>query len=380
MNMDTTRFADIRPYAEAEIAPAMRRIADSELFPLLASYVFPDRKIDDVREHIRSITTTARFQHEVMSKVNEQVIKRSMTDFTYNGIDNLDRDARYLFVSNHRDIMLDSSLLQYILHINGHETTEITFGANLMSHPLVIDIGKSNKMFRVERGGNIREFYHASLLNSEYIRHTISEKRQSVWIAQRNGRTKDGMDRTEPGLVRMFASSMPGDKIRALSELNIVPVSISYEWETCDILKTLELYASRFGKYVKRPGEDLNSILTGIVADKGHVHIEICNPLNIDELLVFEGLTNQEYFKAVARIIDRRINASYHIHPTNYIAYDMRYGMTKYSDRYTSDQRQAFCDRLESLSCYSDYEPDVLMDIFLGIYANPINSRLDALT
>jgi len=380
MNMDTTRFADIRPYAEAEIAPAMRRIADSELFPLLASYVFPDRKIDDVREHIRSITTTARFQHEVMSKVNEQVIKRSMTDFTYNGIDNLDRDARYLFVSNHRDIMLDSSLLQYILHINGHETTEITFGANLMSHPLVIDIGKSNKMFRVERGGNIREFYQASLLNSEYIRHTISEKRQSVWIAQRNGRTKDGMDRTEPGLVRMFASSMPGDKIRALSELNIVPVSISYEWETCDILKTLELYASRFGKYVKRPGEDLNSILTGIVADKGHVHIEICNPLNIDELLVFEGLTNQEYFKAVARIIDRRINASYHIHPTNYIAYDMRYGMTKYSDRYTSDQRQAFCDRLESLSCYSDYEPVVLMDIFLGIYANPINSRLDALT
>lgn len=380
MNMDTTRFADIRPYAEAEIAPAMRRIADSELFPLLASYVFPDRKIDDVREHIRSITTTARFQHEVMSKVNEQVIKRSMTDFTYNGIDNLDRDKRYLFVSNHRDIMLDSSLLQYILHINGHETTEITFGANLMSHPLVIDIGKSNKMFRVERGGNIREFYQASLLNSEYIRHTISEKRQSVWIAQRNGRTKDGMDRTEPGLVRMFASSMPGDKIRALSELNIVPVSISYEWETCDILKTLELYASRFGKYVKRPGEDLNSILTGIVADKGHVHIEICNPLNIDELLVFEGLTNQEYFKAVARIIDRRINASYHIHPTNYIAYDMRYGMTKYSDRYTSDQRQAFCDRLESLSCYSDYEPVVLMDIFLGIYANPINSRLDALT
>lgn len=380
MSMDTTRFADIRPYAEAEIAPAMRRIADSELFPLLASYVFPDRKIDDVREHIRSITTTARFQHEVMSKVNEQVIKRSMTDFTYNGIDNLDRDARYLFVSNHRDIMLDSSLLQYILHINGHETTEITFGANLMSHPLVIDIGKSNKMFRVERGGNIREFYQASLLNSEYIRHTISEKRQSVWIAQRNGRTKDGMDRTEPGLVRMFASSMPGDKIRALSELNIVPVSISYEWETCDILKTLELYASRFGKYVKRPGEDLNSILTGIVADKGHVHIEICNPLNIDELLVFDGLTNQEYFKAVARIIDRRINASYHIHPTNYIAYDMRYGMTKYSDRYTSDQRQAFCDRLESLACYSDYEPDVLMDIFLGIYANPINSRLDALT
>ena len=378
--MDTSKFDDIRPYYNEEIPSAMSRIADSELFPLIASYVFPNENIENVRRHIRGIETIDQFQHEVMSIVNEQVIKRSMTSFSYNGIDRLDKNKRYLFVSNHRDIMLDSSLLQYVLHINGHETSEITFGANLMCHPLVIDIGKSNKMFKVERGGNLKDFYQSSLLNSEYIRHTITEKNQSVWIAQRNGRTKDGIDHTEPGLIRMFGSCLPNDKLKALSELNIAPISISYEWETCDILKALELYESRFTKYVKKPGEDLNSILTGIVADKGHVHIEICEPINIDELQLLESMTRQEYVKAVACLIDKRINAAYHLHPNNYIAFDIRYGTNRYSDRYTSAQHEAFCNRLKELSTYEGCELDILMDIFLGIYANPINSRSNAIS
>lgn len=378
--MDTSKFDDIRPYYNEEIPSAMSRIADSELFPLIASYIFPNENIENVRRHIRGIETIDQFQHEVMSIVNEQVIKRSMTSFSYNGIDRLDKNKRYLFVSNHRDIMLDSSLLQYVLHINGHETSEITFGANLMCHPLVIDIGKSNKMFKVERGGNLKDFYQSSLLNSEYIRHTITEKNQSVWIAQRNGRTKDGIDHTEPGLIRMFGSSLPNDKLKALSELNIAPISISYEWETCDILKALELYESRFTKYVKKPGEDLNSILTGIVADKGHVHIEICEPINIDELQLLESMTKQEYVKAVAFLIDKRINAAYHLHPNNYIAFDIRYGTKRYSDRYKPAQKEAFCNRLNELSTYEGCEVDVLMDIFLGIYANPINSRTNAIS
>ena len=378
--METSKFEDIRPYFDEEIPSAMARIADSELFPLISSYVFPDRNMEDVRAQIRNIKTINQFQHEVMSVVNEQVIKRSMTKFSYNGMERLDPNKRYLFVSNHRDIMLDSSLLQYILHINGHETSEITFGANLMCHPLVIDIGKSNKMFKVERGGNMKDFYQSSLLHSEYIRHTITEKNQSVWIAQRNGRTKDGVDHTEPGLIRMFASSMPGDKLKALSDLNIAPISISYEWETCDILKALELYESRFTKYVKKPGEDLNSILTGIVSDKGHVHIEICEPINVDELQLFESLTKQEYVKAVARLIDKRINASYHLHPNNYIAFDIRYGTKRYEDRYSPKEKQAFCQRLKELSNYEGCELDILMDIFLGIYANPINSRSKAMS
>lgn len=380
MNMDTSRFEDMRPYFDEEIPMAMVRIANSELFPLISSYVFPERNMEEVRAQVRNILTINQFQHEVMSIVNEQVIKRSMTKFTYNGIDRLDPEKRYLFVSNHRDIMLDSSLLQYILHINGHETSEITFGANLMCHPLVIDIGKSNKMFKVERGGNMKDLYQSSLLHSEYIRYAITQKNQSVWIAQRNGRTKDGIDHTEPGLIRMFASSMPENKLKALAELNIAPISISYEWETCDILKALELYASRFTKYVKKPGEDLNSILTGIVSDKGHVHIEICEPISIDELQLFESATRQEYVKAVARLIDKRINASYFLHPNNYIAFDIRYGTKRYEDRYTEAEKNAFCERLKELSEYEGCELDVLMDIFLGIYANPINSRSNAMS
>lgn len=359
---------------------AMTRIAESELFPLISSYVFPERNMEDVRAQVRKIQTIDQFQHEVMSIVNEQVIKRSMTKFTYNGIDRLDPEKRYLFVSNHRDIMLDSSLLQYILHINGHETSEITFGANLMCHPLVIDIGKSNKMFKVERGGNMKDFYQSSLLHSEYIRYAITQKNQSVWIAQRNGRTKDGIDHTEHGLIRMFASSMPENKLKALADLNIAPISISYEWETCDILKALELYESRFTKYVKKPGEDLNSILTGIVSDKGHVHIEICEPISIDELQLFESTTRQEYVKAVARLIDKRINASYLLHPNNYIAFDIRYGTKRYEDRYSEEEKNAFCKRLKELSEYEGCELDILMDIFLGIYANPINSRSNAMS
>lgn len=378
--MSIEKFDDIRPYYNSEIPDAMKRIAESELFPLISSYVFPERDIEEVRGQIRKIATINQFQHEVMVVVNEQVIKRSMTGLTYGGLDKLDSSKRYLFVSNHRDIMLDSSLLQYLLHINGHETSEITFGANLMCHPLVIDIGKSNKMFKVERGGTMMDFYRSSLHLSDYIRYVITEKHQSVWIAQRNGRTKDGIDHTEPGLISMFASSYPTDKIKSLDELNIVPIAISYEWETCDILKTLELYESRITKYVKKPGEDLNSILTGIVADKGHVHIEICEPIRSEELQSLESLTKQEYVRSVAKLIDKRINSAYYLHPNNFIAFDLRYSTQKYSDRYTPSQKDAFIQRLRELLRYESCELDTLNDILLGIYANPINSRTNAIS
>lgn len=373
--MDTSRFDHIRPYNDSEIPATMERIARSEMFPLIASYVFPEDDTETARERILAIKNIAEFQHQVMAVANDQVIKRSTSGFTYSGLERLDRDKSYLFVSNHRDIMLDASLLQHILHINGYETSEITFGANLMSLPLLIDIGKANKMFRVERGGSFKDFYRSSLLLSDYIRHTITDKHSSVWIAQRNGRTKDGTDRTEPGLISMFASSMPSDKIEALDSLRIVPVAVSYEWETCDIAKALELYESRFTRYVKKPGEDLNSILSGIVSYKGAVCFNICEPLRRDELEHYKSLTRAEYVREVAALIDRRINSSYHLFPNNYIAYDMRYGTDKYSDRYTDEERGRFRERLHELEVYQESELDVILDIFLGIYANPVNSK-----
>ena len=269
--MDASQFDDIRPYVDAEIPAAMARIADSEVFALLSAYVFPDRPLEEVREEVRGYKSVYEFQHGVMWFVNKQIEARSTAEVKVTGLENLDTRRNYLFVSNHRDIMLDASFLQNALVEAGHDTTEITFGANLMHPQLVVDIGCSNKMFKVERGdGTPRAFYESSKHLSDYIRYTILEKKQSVWIAQRNGRTKDGNDATAPGIIKMFGMSGGKDKVDALAELGITPVAISYEWEPCDLLKALELYAKSSGQpYVKKPGEDLNSILTGITLTAG---------------------------------------------------------------------------------------------------------------
>jgi len=371
------RFDDIRPYYEEEIPAAMQNIADSDVFPLLASFVYPSEPLEEVRKRIRSFKTVREFQHDTMRRVNEQIIARSISEFTVSGLERLSPDKHYLFVSNHRDIMLDASLLQYYFVLNGFDTTEITFGANLMMHPVVIDVGKSNKMFKVARpGDDLKEFYRSSLHLSEYIRHTICEKGQSVWIAQRNGRTKNGIDRTDQGIIKMFCMSESKDKIKALSDLNIVPIAISYEWESCDVLKTLELYQSQFAKYTKKPGEDLNSILTGILQPKGRVHITICQPLRMAELSSFERQTNNEYHKSVARLIDSRINTAYRLYPNNYIAHDMLYGNTRYQPMYTEQEYELFNKRLKALDRYEDTcDIEQLREIFFGIYANPIDNR-----
>ena len=342
MNDRDTKFDDIRPYYEEEIPAAMERIAQHGSFPLLASYVYPHEDIEKTREQIRSYKTIRDFQLEVMRCVNEQVIARSMTGFTYHGIERLSPERKYLFISNHRDIMLDACLLQYVLYKNSHETSQITFGANLMQGQLLTDIGKSNKMFKVERpGNNPRDFYRASFHLSEYIRHVITRQGESVWIAQRNGRTKDGLDRTG------------------------------------DVLKTLELYASRNEKYFKKPGEDLNSILTGIMMPKGRVHIEIGEMITREELSRFARYTASDYNRHIASLIDQRICSAYKLSPNNYIAHDLRYGNNDYAGHYTEEQKDAFLQHMLTLQPYSETcDMDTLCDIFLGIYSNPVDSKV----
>ena len=374
--MVNDKFDDIRPYYEEEIPAAMQRIADSDVFPLLASFVYPSEPVEKIRDRIRGFKTVREFQHDTMCRVNEQVIARSISEFSVSGLEYLSTDEHYLFVSNHRDIMLDASLLQYYFVVNGFDTTEITFGANLMMHPVVVDVGKCNKMFKVARpGSDIKEFYRQSMHLSEYIRYCIREKGQSVWMAQRNGRTKNGIDHTDQGIVKMLCMSEAKDRVRALAELNIVPVAVSYEWETCDILKALELYESQYRRYTKKPGEDLNSILTGIVQPKGRVHIALCQPVRMAELSAFEGQTNNEYHKSVARLLDSRIITAYRLYPNNYIAHDMLYGNNRYQSMYTEDEYNAFQRRLAKLDRYDETcDMECLRELFLGIYANPVDS------
>lgn len=371
--MKESQFDDIRPYNAEEFPEAMQRIANSSSFPILASFVYPGEPLEEVRQRIANYKNVYEFQSQTMFRVNERVIEESISEFTCSGIERLRPDKQYLYVSNHRDIMLDASLLQYFLLTQDFDTTEITFGANLMSSQLVIDIGKCNKMFKVERpGGSLKDFYRNSLHLSEYIRYAIQEKKQSVWIAQRNGRTKDGIDSTDQGIIKMFCMSRPDDKIQALSELNIVPVAVSYEWESCDILKAIELYQSQYTKYIKKPGEDLNSILTGLLQRKGRVHFELCEPITDQELMQYDHLTNNEYHKAVAQLIDSRIIPAYRLWPNNYIAHDIRYGSKAFQSFYTKEQREAFLRRLGHLDKYDECDLDQLKDIFLSIYSNPI--------
>lgn len=371
-----TDFDDIRPYTDQEIPAAMQRIADSSMLPILVSYVFPDMSTDEIKQMLCSFKTIKDFQMGVMYHVNRQVINQSISEFTFGGLEQLEKDKSYLFVSNHRDIMLDASLLQNVLVGEGLETSQITFGANLMMNPLVIDIGKSNKMFKVERpGGNAKDFYKGSLHLSQYIRNVIVDEKESVWIAQRNGRTKDGNDQTDQGIIKMFCMSKSENKIEALNELNIVPISVSYEWESCDILKAIELYESKNVKYIKKPGEDLNSILTGILQYKGRVHFQVCPMITKEELLQFDDCTNNEYHRNVARLIDQRILSSYRLWPNNYIAYDMNYGQQRFVGEYTPEEKKAFEKHLDKLEKY-DGDANILKDILLAIYSNPVKNKL----
>ncbi|MDR3297621.1 MAG: glycosyltransferase [Prevotellaceae bacterium] len=344
----------------------MKRIAGSEYLPAMARFVFPNKSVDEVRAIVLGCATTEDFQARVMLHFNEQVIENSIATYSYSGIERLARDRYYLFVSNHRDIVLDASLLSQALYVQGFRSLAITFGSNLMSSQLLIDIGKSNKMFKVVRNDIPREFYKNSLHLSEYIRQLITAKQESVWIAQRNGRTKNGNDATEQGLIKMFCMSGGSDLVQAVDELNVVPVAVSYEWEPCDMLKTKELLHTRNGeKYVKQKDEDFISVLTGITQAKGNAHFAIGEPLRRDELLPLRnGAAPNVFYKRVADLLDARIYSIYRLHASNYVAHDLRSSTSKYADKYSSQDKEKFLQRLK---CAAD-EP-----IFLNIYANPVD-------
>ncbi|MDR2389659.1 MAG: acyltransferase [Tannerellaceae bacterium] len=371
--MKDERFDDLRPYYDEEVPEAMNRIAENEYFSALVLFIYPGMDVERVRAVLRSHTSVSDFQFNTMKDVNERVITRSIRHFTYEGIGELDRTKSYLFVSNHRDIMLDSSLLQYALFRSGYPTTEISFGSNLMRSQLMIDIGRSNKMFKVMRGGNAREVYRNSLHLSEYLRYTIMEKCESAWIAQRNGRTKDGYDATDQGIVKLFTMACPSDPIQALKDLNIVPVSISYGWEPCDRRKAYELYTrKRTGVYVKEPDEDVKSIILGLMQYKGDVHICVGEPLAEDDLERLRGCSLSMITREVAALIDDRIRRNYRLGYNNFIAYDLLNKSKTYALYYTLTERREFMSYLRKTITRDTEDPDLMREIFLRIYANPI--------
>lgn len=370
-------FSSIEPYTPAEVPSAIARLAHNPMFSRLVKTMNPNVDADAFAALMECITTCDELQYMVMRPLVYQIVQRSMSSFTYDGLENISADKCYLFVSNHRDITLDAGLLDVALIANGIKTPEIGFGNNLMKNDFMIDLFRLNKMFTIIRDGSRREFYNNSVFLSNYIHHVLFEKRSSVWIAQRNGRTKNGDDRTDQGLLKMFSMAGTGDFEADFNRLNIVPVAISYEYEPCDLMKSVAEYTSSTGIYEKTQHEDVVSIMMGISQQKGDVHLHFCKPITAEEVASCAALFKNERYTALADIIDNRIHQGYKLHKTNYIAADLVTGDAQYVDNYTTQQLEDFMSYAEhsSLKGPSLAAREKIMDFFLAIYANPVFNK-----
>ncbi len=374
--MDLKKFDDIRPYDDSEVHAALERIVSNPLLSNISNYLFPGMDENLFKATLLSCHTKDDFQVKVMSKVIEKILADTTTGLSFGGLEYFGGDKRHLIVSNHRDIVLDSAIIQLILYKHDVPRTEIAVGDNLITSSFIEDITRCNRMIKVIRSTSPREVYTTSKVLSEYMRYRVANQISSIWIAQRNGRTKDGIDVTEQGLLKMFDMSGSGDFVKDFTELSIMPASISYEYEPCDILKAVELYIKRRQKYVKSEGEDLNSILTGIMQPKGRIHIQFNEPLTAEEVNAAAELDKNERFKELGMAIDRKIISNYKLWPNNYIAFDMLNGADKFADKYSAEEKAAFEGYVNARLQKVEEGRDEIREIFLGIYASPVTCVL----
>lgn len=373
-------FAEIRPYDDAEVAGVIARLLENrEFLDTIASYRLgakarlapaPSRWL--VRQ---ALVREVRGVHDVYSmqmvikRYMDAMIERSTGGFSVSGLDSLDPGTAHLFMSNHRDIAMDPAFTNYALHRSGLDTVRIAIGDNLLTKPWVSDLMRLNKSFIVKRSVNgPRELLAASKTLAAYIRHSVQQDNAPVWLAQREGRAKNGVDQTEPAVIKML--SLSRDK-RAesfgehVAGLRIVPVAISYELDPCDALKARELHAlAQDGHYEKGPQEDVASIGQGIAGDKGRVHVSFGTPLGD----AFESADE------VARAIDRQVTALYCLHPTNLYAYRRLHGEDAPPDLFCEDgdcSEADFNRRIDEL-------PEAHQPFALAMYANAVTAKVEA--
>lgn len=377
MSEELNEFTDISPYTDAEAVEALGKLADHPAVVEVSKAIFPDKEPEFLRKILKSVKSIDEFQILVMNKAVEWVLSTTAHNFSYDGIGNLKKiNGKFLAMSNHRDIILDPAITQVVLYRNAIPMTEIAVGSNLLTNKYIEYLIRSNRMIKVIRGINARQLYLSSQVLSKYIRECITSGRSSIWIAQREGRAKDGIDTTEQGLLKMLDMSGTADFTTNFEELNIVSLSISYEYEPCDILKARERLISRTQKYVKGSREDLISIMTGIEQQKGNIHLNIGSPLTHDEIEAASCCNKNDRYQAIRHAVDVRIIEGYKLWKTNYIGYDMVNHTFKYRDKYTPEDVAQFTDyvehqldKVEKSLCRAD-----LRDIFLRIYANPVVS------
>lgn len=363
----------IRPFHDSEVNIAMNQILENENFLMfLKRFIYEKEDIDTEVIQLRKMDSIHEFQDKISQKFVQKIIDRTIHNFKITRFETINKDKGYLYVTNHRDIVLDSALLQLSLFNHGFKTAQSAIGNNLVLSDLLLNIAKLNKMFLVIRDGSVRELIENSNVLSAYISSSIAQN-NSVWIAQRNGRTKDGIDFTQQGLLKMLTLWGEGSILDKIYNLNIIPAAVSYEYESCDFLKARELVISENGKYEKQVGEDLLSIETGLTQFKGDVNIVFGEPLN-DSYEEWKNLTgnDNEVLKYFATLLDASILKNYILYPSNFIAADIILNSSKYKTQYSDIQKEKFLAYCQQNIDKENIDKEKFKEKFLLIYANPV--------
>ena len=367
-------YSDIRPFTDEEVAAAMPALSRSMLITMAAKVLYADKPTDYLQKTVAGCRSVDELQDKVVSKALLRDLELTHSSLSYSGLEWFKSGdgtvGNFVLVSTHRDIVLDPALVQLVLYLNKLPTTEIAAGDNLLDNPDIAAAMRANRMIKVVRSDNPRVVYESSRLLSSYIRDKVTTTGgRSVWIAHRGGRTKNGRDCTEQGLLKMLDMSGKGTFFENFSQLNLMPVAISYEYETCGALKALELYKKeQQGFYRKKTGEDVNSMLQGFAQCKGRIHVAFSRPLTAEELLRADSAQRNEKFRILASILDSRLSESYKLWPVNYAAADILLGSKEYLEGgfYTLADRERLIDRLRR---ESEGMPDEIYNRMLQLYA-----------
>ncbi len=370
---DNQKFDEIRPFRDNEVAEVIKSLCEVPYFLNILGRLIPNVPVEAIVAKLKSLRTVSEFQHEFIIPYLNGLEKNCTDGITASGLEALDPKGGYIFMSNHRDIILDSAFMNVKLDGAGLNTTEIAIGSNLLIYDWIVDLVKLNKSFVVKRDLPVRQMMEASATLSAYIRDRITEGHQNIWIAQREGRSKDGNDKTQGAVLKMLNLSGKSDIISNFAELNIVPVAITYEYDPCDALKAYQYQQKRDNpEYKKSKNEDLTHMSTGLNGRKGHVHFAFGTPIN-NELPKIAGMAKNDQITAIAEMIDRQIYANYRLYPDNYIALDAIEGEAKHSDHYTKEQRDAFMAYADQkIAAIEGADHDYVLGQMLQAYANPL--------
>jgi len=371
-----SKFDHIRQFYDSEVNEALQSIMHHPMMKALMSFTFPD--VDEAvwMEQLKRTHSIRDFQVNFIYQSVQRVLEKSSDGLTTSGFEKLDPNTAYLFISNHRDIILDTSLLNVSLFDHGMIMTASAIGDNLVQKSFLLSLSKLNRNFLVQRGLSPRELLQSSKLMSEFMYHLLTKENRSVWIAQREGRTKDGNDATHPGVLKMLAMACEGkDVIPFFKRLKIVPVSISYEYDPTDALKMPQLMAEANDEvYIKEKNEDFITLISGIIGQKKRIHIHVGDILDTElDKIGAEFDNSNKQIQALAQVIDDSILSTYRLWPTNFIAYDLLHKTDQFSDKYTQKEKQLFERRLEMKL---GAEVKTLRDGFLAMYANPVINKM----